>query len=93
MILINTTNQNIWVRQPLLAAELFEAEVHPKHCAEKDREVDEIIISFQLLPACERQEHIKSNVVEVEVKQDEQQKRLLQWITQSLGRVQTPRSL
>ena len=29
VILINTTDQNIWVRQPLLAAELFEVEVEP----------------------------------------------------------------
>ena len=27
VILINTTDQNIWVRQPLLATELYEAEV------------------------------------------------------------------
>ena len=29
VILINTTDQNIWVRQPLLAAELCKVEVEP----------------------------------------------------------------
>ena len=30
VILINITDQNIWVRQPLLATELFEVEVEPQ---------------------------------------------------------------
>ena len=35
VILINTTDQNTWARQPLLAAELFEVEVEPQqHCTE-----------------------------------------------------------
>ena len=29
MILINTTKQNVWLWQPLLAAELYNAEYHP----------------------------------------------------------------
>ena len=57
VILIKTTDQNLWVRQPLLAAELFEAEVEPEqYCAEMDQEGDEIIISFQPVPPHERQE-------------------------------------
>ena len=29
VILINTTNRNIWICQPLLAAEVYEVELHP----------------------------------------------------------------
>ena len=29
VILINTTSRNIWICQPLLAAEIFEVELHP----------------------------------------------------------------
>ena len=50
MILINTTAQKISVRQPLLATELFKAEVgHQQYCTEFNHEGDEITISF--LPA------------------------------------------
>ena len=36
MILIDTTDKNIWVRQPLLAAELFEVEVEPQQELHQD---------------------------------------------------------
>ena len=29
VILINTTNRNIWIHQPLLAAKIYEVELHP----------------------------------------------------------------
>ena len=29
VILVNTTNRNIWIRQPLLAADIYEVELHP----------------------------------------------------------------
>ena len=59
VILIKTTDQNIWVRQPLLATDLFKVEVEPQqYHAEINREGDEMIISFQLAPACEKQEQI-----------------------------------
>ena len=46
--LINTIDQNIWIRQALLATELFEVEVESQqYCAEMNQEGDEVIISFQ----------------------------------------------
>ena len=39
-----------------------------------DREGDEIIISFQLVPPHEKQDQIESNVVGVELKQEENEK-------------------
>ena len=57
VILINTTDQNIWVKQPLLAAELFEVEVEPQQChTEFNHEGDEITVSFLLAPPHEGQE-------------------------------------
>ena len=29
VILVNTTSRNIWIRQPLLAADIYEVELHP----------------------------------------------------------------
>ena len=50
VILINTTDQIIWVRQPLMVTDLFEADVEPEqYYTWMDREGDEIIISFQLV--------------------------------------------
>ena len=67
MIQINTADQNIWVREPLLAAELFEVKVKPQwYCTEFDHEGDKIIISFRLAPPCEGQEQVKNNAVKVE---------------------------
>ena len=67
MTLINATDQNIWVRQPLLAAELFEVEVVPQqYHTEINQEGDEMVISFLLVPPCEEQEQVENNAVEVE---------------------------
>ena len=47
MILINTTKQNVWLQQPLLAAELYDAEYHPiEHQADIEVEGDVVNISF-----------------------------------------------
>ena len=63
MILINTTDQNIWVRQPLLAKELFKVEVESQgYCTECNHERDEIIISFLPVLPCEGQEQVENNV-------------------------------
>ena len=32
VILINTTSRNIWIMQPLLAADIYEVELHPWQC-------------------------------------------------------------
>ena len=67
VILINTTDQNIWVRQPLLATELFEVEVEPQqYHIEFNHEGDEITISFLPAPPHEGQEQVENNTVGVE---------------------------
>ena len=72
IILINTTDQDFWVRQPSLAAALFEPEVKPKqYNAEMKQEGDKVIISFQLVLLHEGEEPLKSNVVEAESNNEE----------------------
>ena len=39
VILVNTISRNIWIRQPLLAADIYEVELHPwQYCANLHRE-------------------------------------------------------
>ena len=47
VILINTTKQNVWLWQPLLAAELYTAEYHPaEHWADIEVKGDVANVSF-----------------------------------------------
>ena len=47
VILINTTKQNVWLQQPLLAAELYNAEYHPvEHQADIEVQGDVANVSF-----------------------------------------------
>ena len=47
VILINTNKQNVWLRQPLLATELYTAEYHPvEHWADIEVEGDVANVSF-----------------------------------------------
>ena len=63
VILINTTKQNVWLRQPLLAAELHTVEYHPiEHRADMEDKGDEVNISF--LP-------VVPNTIRVQVEQVE----------------------
>ena len=63
VILINTTKQNVWLQQPLLAAELYTAEYHPvEHRADIDIKGDVANVSF--LP-------VVSNTIRVQVGQVE----------------------
>ena len=51
MIIINTNRYNVWVRQPLLAAELFDVECSEiEYRATMDQEGDNISIGFQPVP-------------------------------------------
>ena len=51
IIIINTNRYNVWVRQPLLAAELFDAECNEiEYRATMDQEGDNISIGFQPIP-------------------------------------------
>ena len=50
VILINTNKQNVWLRQPLLAAELYIAEYHPvEHQADIEVQGDVANVSFLLV--------------------------------------------
>ena len=72
MILINITDQNIWVMQPLLATELFKVEVEPQqYHTEFNHEGDDITIPFLLAPPHEGQEQVENNAVEVEENPDQ----------------------
>ena len=63
VILINTTKQNVWLWQPLLAAELYTAEYHPvEHRADIEVEGDVANVSF--LP-------VVPNTIRVQVEQVE----------------------
>ena len=63
VILINTTKQNVWLWQPLLATELYDAEYHPiEHQADIEVEGDVANISF--LP-------VVPNTIRVQVEQVE----------------------
>ena len=47
VILINTTKQNVWLWQPLLATELYTAEYHPvEHWADIEIQGDVANVSF-----------------------------------------------
>ena len=72
MILINITDQNIWVMQPLLATELFKVEVESQqYHTEFNHEGDDITISLLLAPPHEGQEKVENNAVGMEENPDQ----------------------
>ena len=64
VILVNTNQQNVWIQQPLLAAELFGTNQVEKieHRADMEREGDNIQISFS--PVAPNSIRVKSEQVE-----------------------------
>ena len=67
VILVNTTNRNIWIRQPLLAADIYEVELHPwQYCTNLNREGNDIKINFQLTIPPEIEYDLQCNQVEAE---------------------------
>ena len=49
VILVNTTSRNIWIRQPLLAADIYEIALYPwQYHANLNREGNDIKINFLL---------------------------------------------
>ena len=47
IILINTTKENMWLQQPLLATELYTAEYHQvEHSTNMERKADDVHIPF-----------------------------------------------
>ena len=64
VILVNTNRQNVWIQQPLLAAELFSADqiVKIEHRANMERQGDNIQISFS--PVAPNSIRVRSEQVE-----------------------------
>ena len=74
MIQINTTNQNIWFRQTLLAVETSKAEIEPQsYCFVMNREGNEINIKFQSV----QPQEFNTNAVEVDEGEISEQKKEL----------------
>ena len=68
VILINTTNRNIWNSQPLLATNIYELELHPWLNTEYYTHRNFIIIVFQLVVPPEIEGSLYSNQKEAELK-------------------------
>ena len=71
VILINTTSRNIWICQPLLAAKIFEVELHPwQYKSILHREGNTIKVGFQPIVLPEVEGDLQTNQVEVKVKEE-----------------------
>ena len=65
IILMNTNSYNIWIRQPLLAANVVEAEHYPwDHMTIMTRDGEEIKISCHQIPTADVQEEILSSTIQ-----------------------------
>ena len=65
IILMNTSSYNIWIRQPLLAANVVEADQSPwDHTTILTRDGEEIKISHHQVPTAEVQEEILSSTIQ-----------------------------
>ena len=70
VILINTTSRNIWICQPLLAAKIFEVELHPwQYKSVLHRGGNTIKVGFQPIVPPEVEGSLQTNQVEVKVKE------------------------
>ena len=73
VILINTTSKNIWIHHPLLAAEIFEVELHPwQYKSILHREGNTIKVGFQPIVPPEVEGDLQTNQVEFEVKEEQE---------------------
>ena len=71
VILINTTSRNIWICQPLLAAKIFEVELHPWHYKSiLHREGNTIKVGFEPIVPPEVEGDLQTNQVEAKVKEE-----------------------
>ena len=71
VILINTTSRNIWIHQTLLAAKIYEVELHPwQYKSILHREGNTIKVGFQPKVPPEVEGDLQTNQVEVEVKEE-----------------------
>ena len=72
VILINTTSRNIWICQPLLAAKVYEVELHPwQYKSILHREGNTIKVGFQPIVPPEVEGDLQTNQVEVEIKEEQ----------------------
>ena len=63
-VLMNTNSYNVWIRQPLLAADLVEDDHCPWDCqSSMSCDGDEVTVSFHPVPAPEVQEEILLSAV------------------------------
>ena len=70
VILINTMNRNIWICQPILAAKIYELQLHPwQYQSMLHREGNTIKVGFQLVIPPEVEQNLQTNQVEVKVKE------------------------
>ena len=71
VILINTTSRNIYIHQPLLAAKIFEVELHPwQYKSILNREGNTIKVWFQPIVPPEVEGGLQTNQVGVKVKEE-----------------------
>ena len=67
VIQVNSTSKNILIRQPILAADMYEVELHYwQYCANLNRGCNDIQINFQLTIPLEIEHDLLSNQVEAE---------------------------
>ena len=65
IILMNTNSYNIWIRQPLLAANVVEVDHCPwDHTTIMTQDSEEIKISYHQIPTAEVQEEILSSTIQ-----------------------------
>ena len=67
MILINTNSYNVWIRQPLLAAKLYDVDYHPweyETTVNHEEDSDTIKFGFQPVPTAELQADIMATAQE-----------------------------
>ena len=71
VILINTTNRNIWIHQPLLAASVHEVKLHPwQYHSVLYREGNTIKVGFQPVVPPEVERSLQANQMEAKVKEE-----------------------
>ena len=71
VILINTTNRNIWIHQPLLAAKIYKAKLHPwQYKSKMYREGNTNKVGFQPTVLPEVEGGLQTNQVEAKLKKE-----------------------
>ena len=64
VVLMNMNSYNVWIRQPLLVADLVEVEHYPwDYQPSMSHEGDEVTVSFHPVPSPEVQEDILSSAI------------------------------